>query len=72
MATKTLSMSFTTTGDSTASLSLANPKEDITVNEVRGVMAQVVNADVFTNSKGEGFAAVKGAKVTTTDVETLF
>ncbi len=69
MATK-LRMSFKNALDNTSSISLDDPKADITAVEVQTVMDDIIAKNIF-NTSGGDLVAVKGAEVVTTTVNEL-
>jgi len=69
MATK-LRMSFKNALDNTSSISLDDPKADITAIEVQTVMDDIIAKNIF-NTSGGDLVAVKGAEVVTTTVNEL-
>ena len=69
MATK-LKMSFKNALDNTSSMSLDDPKADITATEVETIMNDIIAKNVF-NTSGGDLVAIRGAEVVTTTVNEL-
>lgn len=67
---KRLVMSFSTTEGSSTSISLDEPKDGLTESEVRTVMENIINKNIFNTGKGD-VAGIKTAEVITTTTETL-
>ena len=64
--TKRLLMTFKTTDDKKVSLSVANPREDITESEIKDAMDLVVSKNIFAPNGADIVSAVE-AKVVVTD-----
>ena len=64
--TKKLVMTFKTNDDKKVSLSVDNPREDITENEIKSAMELIVSKNVFAPN-GSDIVAVVDAKVVVTD-----
>ena len=64
--TKKLVMTFKTNDDKKVSLSVDNPREDITENEIKSAMELIVSKNVFAPN-GSDIVAVVEAKVIVTD-----
>ena len=64
--TKRLVMTFKTTDDKKVSLSVDNPREDITETEIKSAMDLVVEKNIFAPNGGNIVATVE-AKVVVTD-----
>ena len=64
--TKRLLMTFKTTDDKKVSLSVDNPREDITESEIKDAMDLVVSKNIFAPN-GADIAAAVEAKVVVTD-----
>ena len=64
--TKRLVMTFKTTGDKKVSLSVDNPREDITESEIKDAMDLVVSKNIFAPNGADIVSAVE-AKVVVTD-----
>ena len=64
--TKRLVMTFKTTDDKKVSLSVDNPREDITESEIKDAMDLVVSKNIFAPNGGDIVATVE-AKVVVTD-----
>ena len=64
--TKRLLMTFKTTDDKKVSLSVDNPREDITESEIKDAMDLVVSKNIFAPNGADIVSAVE-AKVVITD-----
>ena len=64
--TKRLVMTFKTTDNKKVSLSVDNPREDITESEIKDAMDLVVSKNIFAPNGGDIVATVE-AKVVVTD-----
>ena len=64
--TKRLVMTFKTTDDKKVSLSVDNPREDITESEIKDAMDLVVSKNIFAPNGSDIVSAVE-AKVVVTD-----
>ena len=64
--TKRLVMTFKTTDDKKVSLSVDNPREDITESEIKDAMDLVVSKNIFAPNGADVVSAVE-AKVVVTD-----
>ena len=64
--TKRLVMTFKTTDDKKVSLSVDNPREDITESEIKDAMDLVVSKNIFAPNGADIVCAVE-AKVVVTD-----
>ena len=64
--TKRLVMTFKTTDDKKVSLSVNNPREDITESEIKDAMDLVVSKNIFAPNGADIVSAVE-AKVVVTD-----
>ena len=64
--TKKLVMTFKSSADKKVSLSVDNPREDITENEIKSAMDLVVSKNIFAPN-GSDIVAVVEAKVIVTD-----
>ncbi len=69
MATR-LRMSFLNALNNTTSMSLDDPKADLTPAEVQTVMDDIILKNIF-NSSGGDLVAVKSAEIVTTTVNEL-
>lgn len=63
---KKLVMTFKTTDDKSVSLSIENPREDITEDEIKDAMELVVSKNIFAPN-GANIDSCVGAKVVVTD-----
>lgn len=61
-----LVMSFMTSADKSASISIDNPKIDITEEKIKSTMGLILSKNIFAVD-GEDFISLVGAKVTETD-----
>ena len=66
--TKRLVMTFKTTDDKKVSLSVDNPREDITESEIKDAMDLVVSKNIFAPNGADIVSAVE-AKVVVTDYD---
>ena len=64
--TKRLLMTFKTTDDKKVSLSVDNPREDITESEIKDAMDLVISKNIFAPNGADIVSAVE-AKVVVTD-----
>ena len=64
--TKKLVMTFKSSDDNKISLSVDNPREDITENEIKSAMDLIVSKNIFAPN-GSDIVAVVEAKVIVTD-----
>ena len=64
--TKKLVMTFKTTDDKKVSLSVDNPREDITESEIKDAMDLVVSKNIFAPNGADIVSAVE-AKIVVTD-----
>jgi hypothetical protein len=67
---KKLVMVFATAQGHTSSMTLDEPKEDITEAEVRTVMESIIAKNIFNTNSGD-LASVKSAEIVTTTTEQL-
>ena len=67
--TKRLVMTFKTTDDKKVSLSVDNPREDITESEIKDAMDLVISKNIFAPNGADIVSAVE-AKVVVTDTTT--
>ncbi|MFO7887400.1 MAG: DUF2922 domain-containing protein [Eubacteriales bacterium] len=65
-----LRMSFLNALNRTTSMSIDDPREDLTPAEVQAVMDDVIAKNIF-NSSGGDLVSVKSAEVITTNVNEL-
>ena len=63
---KKLLMYFKTTGDKNVSLSVDNPREDLTETEVKATMTLILSSNIFLPN-GEELASLVEAKIVETD-----
>ena len=64
--TKKLVMNFKTTGDKKISISVDNPRENITESEIRSVMTLILSSNIFLPN-GDELSLLIDAKVVETD-----
>ena len=64
--TKKLLMVFKTTGDKQVSISVDNPRTNVTEQEIKTVMTLVLSSNVFAPN-GEELASLVEAKIVTTN-----
>lgn len=67
---KKLNMSFATALGGKTSLSLDEPKEDLTENQVRLVMENIITNNLFSTTKGD-LTEIKSAEIITTTKDVL-
>ncbi|WP_326907750.1 DUF2922 domain-containing protein [Sedimentibacter sp. MB31-C6] len=67
---KKLVMSFLTAEGTTSSMTIDEPKEDLTELEVRAVMETIISQNVFNTSKGD-LTEIKTANIVSTSTENL-
>ncbi|WP_026692274.1 DUF2922 domain-containing protein [Peribacillus kribbensis] len=65
---KTLELIFTTSEGKNASISIADPKEPVDINEVKQAMDAITSANIFMTGSGD-LAARKGARLIDRSVE---
>jgi len=70
MAESKIQMNFKTSGNKKVSISVDNPKESLTSEEIKNVMDSIVTADIF-DYNGESLAEVVNAKIITTETEEI-
>lgn len=68
--TKTLEMVFRNTSGKEVTLSLADPKEDLTKAQVDAVMQEIISRNIFTSKTGELAQSVE-ARIRTRDAIAL-
>lgn len=64
--TKKLDMVFTTSTGKTATVSLTDPKDDLTKAQVTVVMNQIIDKSIFLNKAGT-LSGIKEMNIRTTD-----
>lgn len=69
--TKRLQLLFRTANSRTVTLSLADPKDDLTAAQAQAAMNTLISKNIFTTTSGDLVAAA-GARVVSTDTVTLF
>ena len=69
---KKISMSFLTAGGRSSTLSLDDPKADLTGETVTTAMNNIIATDVFEGPDGESYASPKEAKIVETTETVLF
>lgn len=69
--TKTLQLTFQTTGDKKVTLTVDEPKEDITKEEVEATMDEIIEAGLF-EVEDHPFASAVSAKIVEREVTELF
>ncbi|HHW67526.1 MAG: hypothetical protein PWP07_128 [Epulopiscium sp.] len=69
MEKKTLQMVFTTQGGSTMTISVNDPKSNLTDNEVKSAMEELITLGVFTSSTGDPIAKKSAQIITQTTQE---
>ena len=63
---KKLVMTFKTTDDKKVSISVDNPREDLSENEIKSAMELIIDKNIFAPN-GEDLAALVSAKIVQTD-----
>ena len=63
---KKLVMTFKTTDDKKVSISVDNPREDLSENEIKSAMELIIDKNIF-SPNGADLAALVSAKVVQTD-----
>ncbi|MEG1311480.1 MAG: DUF2922 domain-containing protein [Romboutsia sp.] len=66
--TKKLLMQFKTVGDKKVSISVDNPKENLTESQIKTAMESILEKDIFAPN-GEGLASLVGARIVETDTK---
>lgn len=69
MEKKTLQMVFATQGGSTMTISVNDPKANLTEGEVNTVMEELISLGVFTSSSGDPIAKKSAQIITQTTQE---
>lgn len=69
--TKVLKLTFGTTGGKTITITVANPREDISQTEVETVMETILQKNIFMTSSGE-LSLKRDARVVGTSTQDLF
>lgn len=64
---KSLIMKFLNEQNKNVSISIDDPREDVTEEEIKTVMETIVSKNIF-GSKGGNFVKIDGAKIVTTSV----
>lgn len=67
---KRLVMTFKTAEGTTSTITVDEPKLDLTETEVRAVMDTIINKDIFDSNSGN-LVAVKSAEIITTTEEII-
>jgi len=69
--TKRLQLLFRTANSRTVTLSLADPKDDLTAAQAQAAMNTLISKNIFTTTSGDLVAAA-GVRVVSTETVTLF
>jgi len=69
--TQTLRMTFLNESGSNVSLSLDNPKDDLTAAQVQTAMDLIITKNIFTSTGGD-LVSKASARIIDTDVNVLF
>ena len=69
--TKTLQMTFLNEANGRVTISVADPREDLTENEVENAMNNIITANVI-NSSGGDLVGIVSARIITRQVEDIF
>lgn len=64
-----LQLVFRTAGGSRRTISVEDPKEDLTDQQVQAAMASILSKNIFTTNDGDLVEAVEARKVTTSITE---
>lgn len=67
---KTLEMVFRNAGGKEVTLSLADPREDLTLAEVKTVMENIITKQIFSSKTGD-FAQIVEARISSKDAVVL-
>ncbi len=67
--TQTLRMTFLSQGNKNVTLSLDNPREDVTAAEVQATMDLIIARNIFTSSGGDLVSKVNARIIDTTTTE---
>lgn len=67
---KTLELVFKNVAGTSKTISITNPREDVTSEEARGVMETIIEKDVF-ETAGGSLAEAHEARYRTVDIEAL-
>lgn len=70
MITKRLEMSFRNAGGGRVSISVLDPKDDLTEAEVQAAMQTIIGKNIFESSGGD-LVGIASARVVTTDTTDL-
>ncbi|WP_069650377.1 DUF2922 domain-containing protein [Caloranaerobacter ferrireducens] len=70
MANSRLEMVFKNQLDKKTTISIDNPRDDLTEAEVSAAMNEIILKNIF-NSSGGDLVAIAGARIVTTDVQEL-
>ncbi len=68
--TKTLEMAFRSEGGKEVTMSIADPKEDLTLAEVKTVMEDIIAKKVFESNTGD-LSQIVEARITSKDTAVL-
>ena len=71
METKVLELIFINAGGKKVTLSLNDPRENLTEVEVRGVMEQIIAKNLFNTTAGD-IAAVSGARIVSREITAIY
>lgn len=71
METKVLELIFINAGGKKVTFSLNDPREDLTEVEVRGIMENIINKNVFNSNAGD-LAAVSSARIISKQVAEIY
>ncbi len=70
MIKKRLEMTFRNANDGRANISVDEPKDDLTSEEIEGVMEEIIEKGVFYSGGGD-LVEIIGARIVTTEVEDI-
>ncbi|SMB88537.1 Protein of unknown function [Desulfonispora thiosulfatigenes DSM 11270] len=68
---KTLQLSFVDADNKKVSMTVNDPREDLTGLEVKAAMDQIIAQNIFTSSKNKDLVAISGARIIDRDVTEL-
>ncbi|MGE4274217.1 MAG: DUF2922 domain-containing protein [Desulfitobacterium sp.] len=69
--TKVLQLAFTTTSGKSVTISVANPREDLTKTDVEAAMNTILEKNIFLTSSGE-LGSKRDARIVGTSTEDLY
>lgn len=66
-----LEMIFVNSVGNKVTLRVPNPREDVSAEEIKTAMEQIISKDVFTSTNGGDLVAIAGARIVTRGVTEL-